>query len=204
MIREVTISHRCRHTAILILIGFIGFLDAKPIGAQSAEYLMKAGFIEKFTRYIEWPLESAVTDTSVPFRITVIGDSPIDLAMEEYYLGQKIFDRIVSVTRIDDIGDLGECEILFIGRVTRRRLQEIIDAVKDKSVLTISESDGNAERGVAINFVFVEGIINFEMNHEVLIEAGFRVSSQLLRLAIIVKHFSFDGHRFLQLRTRHA
>lgn len=185
MIREVTILHHRRHTATLILIGFLGLLDAWPVGAQSDEYLMKAGFIDKFTWFIEWPLESAVADTSVPFRITVIGDSPIDLAMEEFFFGQRIFNRIVSVAKIDDIGDLGECEILFIGRVVRRRLQEIIDAVKDKSILTISESDGNAERGVAINFVSVEGNIRFEINHEVLIEAGFRVSSQLLRLAFL-------------------
>ncbi|MCK4640786.1 MAG: YfiR family protein [Candidatus Marinimicrobia bacterium] len=48
-------------------------------------------------------------------------------------------------------------------------------------------SKGFANEGVAINFVTVEGKIRFEINIRALESAGLRVSSQLLKLAILVK-----------------
>lgn len=63
----------------------------------------------------------------------------------------------------------------------------ILQKVKHKNILTISDSKGFAYRGVAINFIIVKGKRKFEINTDAIDRAGLRVSSQLLKLAILVK-----------------
>jgi hypothetical protein len=48
------------------------------IHAQTDEYLLKAGFLERFTRFIEWPGETNIADNTKPFVISVIGENPFD------------------------------------------------------------------------------------------------------------------------------
>ena len=59
--------------------------------------------------------------------------------------------------------------------------------VKHKNILTISDSKGFADRDVAINFIIVKGKRKFEINTDAIDRPGLRVSSQLLKLAILIK-----------------
>jgi hypothetical protein len=54
-------------------------------------------------------------------------------------------------------------------------------------VLTVGDSDGYAARGVIANFYLEENRVRFEINREAAVRARLGISSQLLKLARIVR-----------------
>ena len=60
--------------------------------------------------------------------------------------------------------------------------------LRGDAVLTVADTPGFAERGVMINFFITrEDKVRFEANLEEAENSGLRLSSQLLKLATIVK-----------------
>ena len=85
-----------------------------------------------------------------------------------------------------DIEQLGSCQMLFVTSAFTQHLDDLKQRLGSRNVLTVSDSPGLAERGVAINFVVVEGKLKFEINTMTLKKAGLRASSQLLKLATLI------------------
>ena len=75
------------------------------------------------------------------------------------------------------------CNILLISASEKNQLQNILEMTKNKNILTVSDSNGFALEGVAINFVLVEGKLKFEINSNAINQAGLQVSSHLLKSA---------------------
>lgn len=59
--------------------------------------------------------------------------------------------------------------------------------VRNWNALTISDIEGFAERGGVIGFIALENKIHFAINVDAAERMGLKISSQLLRLAKIVK-----------------
>jgi hypothetical protein len=76
---------------------------------------------------------------------------------------------------------------LFISQNSSIPLDDILAKTTGKGILIISEQDGYAELGTAINFVIVNRKLKFEANVKAINAAGLTASSQLLKLAIIIK-----------------
>jgi hypothetical protein len=54
-------------------------------------------------------------------------------------------------------------------------------------MLTVSEENGAINHGVTLNFFLDDGKLKFEANPEAISEAKLKASSELLKLALIVK-----------------
>lgn len=143
---------------------------------------IKAVFIYNFTKYIQWPN----SDTSRTFEIAIIGDSNIIIPLKEIAEKKLVDNRKIEIKHCQDIQDINMCHILFISASENKRLHEILQKVKNRNILTISDCNGFAEEGVAINFVIIEGKVKFEISSGAINNAGLKVSSQLLKLAILV------------------
>ena len=78
------------------------------------------------------------------------------------------------------------CHLLFITPPFTDDIDRIKEALHGHNVLTVSDSPGLAEAGVAINFTLVRDQLRFEINRASLETAGLRASAQLLKLAILV------------------
>jgi hypothetical protein len=148
----------------------------------SLEDKTKAAFIYNFTKYIQWP-----DDTLKTFNIAVIGNSEILIPLKEIEKKKKVDNRKITVEHYHDITEIETCHILFISKSEEKKLPEILDSIGTRKILTIGDTDGFAEKGVAINFKIVKGKIRFEINSTVLDNLKMQVSSQLLKLAIIVE-----------------
>jgi hypothetical protein len=66
-------------------------------------------------------------------------------------------------------------------------LEDILEKTSGKGTLIISEKNGYAVQGAGINFVIIKQKLKFEANVKALNAAGLTASSQLLKLAIIIK-----------------
>ncbi|MDP8206156.1 MAG: YfiR family protein [Candidatus Electryonea clarkiae] len=155
--------------------------------AEKNEQLVKAIFLEKFTQFIDWPSESTIEDSSSPFILGVIGKNPFGTNLEDIYSSQKIKNRKVEIRYLSNIEEIEACHLLFIGKAKKDIISQIISYTRDKSILTVSDSKGNAKRGVCINFYQDGEKIRFEINQTAVQISGFKMSYKLLKLARIVK-----------------
>ena len=163
------------------------FLPVISIGEdqknQELENKIKAVFVYNFTKYIEWP----ASDTSKTFEIGIIGNSGILAPLQEIQKEKAVVGRNICIANYKSLKDIRPCQVIFIPSSEEPRLKEILDKIGVRPILTIGDTPGFAERGVAINLVMVEGKMKFEINGQTLKATGLKASSQLLKLAILVK-----------------
>ncbi|MFC1538612.1 YfiR family protein [Candidatus Latescibacterota bacterium] len=151
---------------------------------MNLEDKLKAVFIYNFTKYIQW----ANNDTSGTFKIGVIGDSEIIIPLKEIGEKELVNNRKIEIKHCQNIWDINDCNILFISASEKNQLQDILNKVEYENILTVGDSNGFANEGVAINFVIVEGKLKFEINSSAFNKAELQVSSHLLKLAILIEN----------------
>ncbi len=157
--------------------------DENNNNENNIEYKMKAVFVFNFTKYIQWP----DNDTSETFEIAIIGNSNIINPLKEIAKNKLINKKKIKIISCKDIQDINIPHILFISTSEKKNLDKILQKVKNKNILTISDSKEFANKGVTINFVIVKGKIKFEINTHAIESTGLQISSQLLKLAILVQ-----------------
>lgn len=167
----------------LALTLFITCSFTEPLQEQAKEYNLKAAFIYNFTKYIEWSELAAENE----FIIGVIGESSINDPLAEIVKTETVDNKKITIKQFTKPADISFCNILFISRNCNFPLEDILGKTTGKGTLIISEKNGYAEQGTAINFVTVKQKLKFEANVKALNAAGLTASSQLLKLAIIIK-----------------
>jgi hypothetical protein len=99
----------------------------------------------------------------------------------------------VLVRRVAKPQDALSCRVLFISSSEQSRLKEILAALDETSVLTVSDMPQFTRRGGMIQFVVEANRVRFEVNLTSAERAGLILSSQLLKVAIDVKRNTQPG-----------
>jgi hypothetical protein len=155
-------------------------------GAEAAsEYQIKAVFLFNFTRFVEWPPQ-AFASPSEPFVIGVLGEDPFGSRLDDVVRNERVGEHPLIIRRFHKLEDIGNCKVLFMDRSESAKVGQAIAGLNNGSVLTVSELDGSAERGVMIEFATENNHIRLRINAEGARAAGLVVSSKLLHLAEIV------------------
>src|SRR5712692_11345923 len=159
-----------------ILIAILGMtLNGTPLAnaqtgdaPDSSEYLIKAGFIYNFAKFVEWPA-AAFAQPDSPIVIGILGTDPFGNLIDRIVENKKIGVRGLVVKRLKwstDLKDLQECKILFVGASEKAHLDDLVQIVKNLPILTVGETPGFAERGGVIRFVLEDNRVRFEINVE--------------------------------------
>jgi hypothetical protein len=150
--------------------------------ASSRAYVIKAGFIYNFTRFIKWPSQST-SEENYKYNICVVGDNPFGSILhrleEKYRLKEHPLKIRLDVSRYNFQG----CHILFIGFSERFNVEQIVEQTQNLPIITLGDTEGFADRGVNINLLVIENKVQFEIGKQCLDSKGFRISSELLDLA---------------------
>ena len=175
--------------AISVSLGWTGETGAQVSDpSDSSEYLIKAGFIYNFAKFVEWPA-TAFTEAESPIVIGVIGVDPFGSLIDRIVEDKKIGSHGFVVKRFKwgkDLKELKDCKILFISPSERAHIDEILQLVKGLPILTVGETPGFAERGGMIRFTLEDNRVRFEVNVEAARQADLNISSRLLTLAKII------------------
>jgi hypothetical protein len=156
------------------------------VPAQSKEYEVKAAFLFNFAQFVDWPA-GAFTNTDTPFVIGILGNDPFGTALEATVQGENINNHKIIIQRGRTVGDLKDCQILFVSKSEKSHVAEILSALDSRPVLKVSEIDGFARQGGNINFYLDGSKVRFEVNPTVSDRDGLKVSSQLLNLGKIIQ-----------------
>jgi hypothetical protein len=159
---------------------------ASSAAAAPSEYQVKAVFLFNFTQFVEWPPE-AFPGPDTPFVIGVLGNDPFGPQLDEVVRGETVNKRPLVVERYRSVTEIHHCNILFIGSTEIGRLEQILPALKGRSILTVSDADAAAgERGVMIRLVTESNRIRLRIDVGAAKAGNLTISSKLLRPAEIV------------------
>jgi DhnA family fructose-bisphosphate aldolase class Ia len=123
----------------------------------------------------------------------VLGDDNFASTLETIIAGESINDKKVLVKRAANPQDAVSCRILFISSSEQNQLKEILAALDNTSVLTVSDMPQFTRRGGMIQFVVEANKVRFEVNLTSAERAGLTLSSQLLKVAMNVKRSAESG-----------
>ena len=166
----------------LLLLLILTLSSPSVRALDSNEYQIKAGFLLNFARFVEWPAE-AFADDNAPIVIGLIGDDPFGGALDEIVSGKTINGRRLEIRRLKWGEDLKACHLLFVSTSEKKRVVQLIDALKGGSVLTVGEMAQFNQLGGIISFVMEANRVRFEINVPMADRARLRISSKLLALA---------------------
>ncbi len=153
--------------------------------AQSPEYQLKAVFLFNFAQFVEWPA-SAFPEPDTPLGICILGVDPFGGYLDETVRGETVASHPLAVRRYRTVDEIKGCHILFVSRQEQGQFGQILDSLKGRSVLTVSDAEGFARRGGMIRFVTDHNRIRLRINLEAARAANLTLSSKLLRPAQIV------------------
>ncbi|MBU1054600.1 MAG: YfiR family protein [Proteobacteria bacterium] len=169
---------------ILILMISVSIPSSLTYASESlnTESKLKAAFIYNFAKFVDWPATESKDTSSQPFVIGVLGRDPIIeklLTIE----GKLIKGRKLSVRTLSDIKEINDCQVVFISTSEKNNLIGILNAIKNKEVLTVSDIKNFVDEGGNIGFVRVENKIRFDINLKTAEKSNLKIRSDLLSLA---------------------
>ena len=171
-------------TAITALMSSLLLVQGQS--PRTSEYQLKAVFLFNFVQFVDWP-PSATQDSQPSLLIGILGDDPFGTFLDEIVRGERLGARSIQVRRYRRIADIEACNILFISRSENERVAEILSAVKNRPVLTVSDGDGFASQGGIIQFFTDKNRIRIRINLDAAEAANLTISSKLLRVAEVVR-----------------
>ena len=172
----------------LVLLLFSSGFDTSLTTAQDRKaydiHEIEAAFIFNFIDFINWPHNNhSSSDTLI---IGILGDDKFGRAFDPIE-GRRALGRTLIVRRSQNLSSLMGSWILFISNSEARNLNDILEALQERPVLTVSDIDRFTQAGGMIQFytadVGGETKVRFDINKENADRAGLKISFRLLSLA---------------------
>ncbi len=156
--------------------------------AHLDDHLIKAGFLEKFALFTEWPPESKFKDCSKPFIISVLGQDPIINDLEKIYKHYRINNKDVKIRTISKINEIEDSDILYLTESIKDNIPEIIKYTENLPIITVCDTENCAEIGCHIGFYITDkGTVHFKINVSKMKQAGLKMNVLVLDIAKIIK-----------------
>lgn len=180
-------AHRTLPLAVLFLLALIGTGTAVPWLDNSLEFKVKAGCLYNFARFVTWP-EKAFPKADSPIVFGVLGDDPFGKILDATLEGKILGGRRVVLRRSKDASLIDECHMLYVSESEQGRLHELLPRLTASNAFCVSDIEEYALKGGVARFVLRSSKVNFEINVDELEHRKLVVSSQLLKLATVLRY----------------
>ena len=163
-------------------------LPAQGLAAMSAslEQSVKAAFLPKFARYVDWP-PAAVPGAGAPFTLCIVGRDSFGDVIEQAAAGQRIGAHPVVLRRVASADQARRaCQVAFIGGSSQQSAATMLARLAGSPILTVTDARNGDARGM-IHFVLHDGRVRFHIDNGEAARHNLAISSRLLTLALSVK-----------------
>lgn len=173
-----------RVAMMLLLMFIVSAATPKIMSAVDTHAKVKTIFIYNFSKYIEWPVAMHEGD----FVVGIYGDYPaIYEELSKMARSKKVGSQNFKIVKYNTISDIKKCHILYIVSDKSKDLPKVITKLKGKNTLIVTDSEGLARRGAAINFYNFQSKQRMEINPRTIQKYKLKVSGQLLALSKVIK-----------------
>jgi hypothetical protein len=194
-------QRRGLHITLVLAVAADPWLAARPVAAAegtASASRVKAAFVCNFTQFVAWPPDGAA-DANGQFVLGVLcgghdggGDADDDDAfcdtLTRLAAGKTAGGHPIAVKRVTALEDAAACQALYVPPSQDDRVAGLFAAIGRRPVLTVGDSEPFAAAGGIIRFVPAGGKVRFEVRTAAAAAAGLRVSSKLLKVAIVINH----------------
>ncbi len=180
MASRPSVCRRYLFAALVLLLAPAARVHAQDV----TEVTLKGAFLFNFARFTEWPADALQADTAVS--ACVLGDRAVGDAFSRTVKGKQLGGRAIAVTFIAPNAPLPICHLLYLSGVADSRIGEIVAAMRDLPVLTVSDSEAFTKRGGIVQIFVESGKMRFRINSRSAKRARLQLSSRLLALAEVV------------------
>lgn len=174
------IIKRVYTVAAMVLLGCLNTVQIHASDVTKADKV-KAAIVYKLTKFVAWP------EKKQTLALCIIGSGAINSELlkinHKFSMGRRI-----SVTHKNSSAPLGKlCDLVYIHNTKPQVVADIFKKLKNKPVLTISDSENFVYRGGIIGLFRTGNRIQFAISESATKSAGLSISSQLTRLARVVE-----------------
>lgn len=176
----------CRLTprrALFFPVVLLALFLAFPCVAADPSYqeAVKGHFIYNISKFIYRPDQKSL------IFICVYDNSDFFQKLEQVYQrDDSLYASRIKLRMIEPDQDIIGCDMVFIGRRSISRLQDFLDVVEGKKILTVSDIEGFIKNGGMIELVMVSQKTSLQINYGKIKRHGIQISSRLLNLADVV------------------
>lgn len=157
-----------------------------------SEDQLKAVYLYNFLNYVHWPEEKCEAPAAKLREIAVLG--AIDLFSFNAALQtlQSKLNKdgkslpVVYLGPYKDGMDLSGCRLLFVSNAEKKNYAKILAQVTGEPVLTVADSEEFIEAGGMLTLISRQNNVRWVVNRKTAEQAGLRVNSRLLAMAIMV------------------
>jgi hypothetical protein len=146
------------------------------------EYEVKAAYVFYFAKFVDWP-PAAFPSKNAPITIGIIGDDEFGNLLASIVKDKTIQEHAIQIRLLKWPADLHTCHMVFVGVSEQKRFRQIAESLKDRPVLTITETEDSSQAKGIMNLFVEGGKVQFEIHIAEAEKARLRISSKLLRLA---------------------
>ncbi|RYD81390.1 MAG: YfiR family protein, partial [Sphingomonadales bacterium] len=147
-----------------LLTAMLAFVPAPARAQQASEDAVKAAFLPKFARYIEWPAASKPAEGQ-PFYLCLIGRDPFGALIDKAAITEVIDGRPVAVRRFanTDSAAVAGCHIAFVSGPNHAITLQMLAVLRRQATLTVTDARWGKARGM-IHFAIVDGRVRFHID----------------------------------------
>jgi len=172
--------------ALLVALSPIEPPRAQPGPPPEFEHEIKASFVYTVAKFVEWP-DRAFERPGAPLVFEVLGEDPLEEALERAARGKLVNGHPVEVLKAGDSRDLAPCHVLYVGRSEAGQLRGVLDQIRGETVLTVGELERFAEDGGVMGLRLEQNMIRFEVNVDAAERAHLSISSKILKLGTVIR-----------------
>ncbi len=162
--------------AFVLLLSLVGGPDVRAQDVAREDQI-KAAFIFRFAYYVEWP---APADARRTLEYCLSSPNRLSATLRELVAGEEVAGRRLIVRDLTPTTPVANCDVLFLHG---DGLRAVLDRVRSRPVLTVSDTPGFLDDGGIIQLVRTDNRLGFNISLPAAERAGLRLSSHLLRLA---------------------
>lgn len=166
----------------VILALILLWIATATFAQEKSSHEVYSLMVFNFSRYVEWPDQAEEGD----FIIGVIGDDQVFNTLKQWYDGKPKGTKKYIIKKLTSPAECSACQVVYVAARESKAFDYIRKASAGKPILTITDSNGLGHKGSCINFKTVDGKLRFELNEAIVRQAGLKVSSSLVRMAILI------------------
>jgi hypothetical protein len=167
-------------TVCLLVAVLAGVIGRVPVYAQMDEGLVKAAALINVAMFVEWP----ALPPGERFVIAVAADDRFVEDVARFARGRRLLGRDIQVRRLPESDDTCACQLLFVGLREDDRSAALLRWARTRPVLTVGETTAFLREGGIVRLFRDDNRLRLQINNKSAEEAGLKISSQLLQLAV--------------------
>jgi hypothetical protein len=169
-------------SAALLGVQFCPAIVPTMVNRTPTESEVKAAYIYYFAKFVNWP-SVVLAAPNDPIIIGVFGDNEFGALLESIVKNKTIREHPINIRLVKEPAEFPSCHILYISASELKRSKQIVEELRIRPILTVTEADTSSSAKGIMNLFVEAGKVQFEIDIAKAGQVHLQISSKLLRLA---------------------